>query len=119
MGGPRYEPEVCGRIRARVPEFARGSSDAFLAATGNKLLTLKWDPSADNALNAKFGVFYAIRLQTAPLASGTYNVVSSVSTATGSQFTQNIQSVGAAVDLSLGFEYQLKQNMVPALSHSG
>jgi len=92
----------------------QGSSDAFLAAYGSKLLTLKWDPSADNALNAKFGVFYAIRLQTAPLASGTYNVVSSVSTATGSQFTQNIQSVGAAVDLSLGFEYQLKQKMVPS-----
>ncbi|MDR3726143.1 MAG: IPT/TIG domain-containing protein [Terracidiphilus sp.] len=86
------------------------SSDAFLAAYGRKLITLH--SSAD-----RLGPFYSIRLQTAPSTSGTYNVMSAFNTATGSQFTQDVQKVGSAVNFDLGAEFEFKhQNRPSALT---
>jgi len=77
------------------------TSDAFLAVYGRALF-----------LEDKFGPFYSIRLQTAPQASGTYGVVSLLSNPSGAVTTQSLQTVGSAVDLSLGLEYQ-----IPPWSH--
>jgi hypothetical protein len=77
------------------------TSDAFLAVYGRALF-----------LKNTFGPFYSIRLQTAPQASGTYGVVSLLSNPSGAVTTQSLQTVGSAVDLSLGLEYQ-----IPPWSH--
>jgi hypothetical protein len=70
------------------------ASDAFLAVYGRAL-------SGD-----RVGPFYEIRLQTAPQASGTNGVVSVLTNPSGSITSQNLQSVGTAVDMSLGLEVQ-------------
>jgi hypothetical protein len=72
------------------------TSDGFLAVYGRALF-----------LQDTFGPFYSIRLQTAPQASGTYGVVSLLSNPSGAVTTQSLQTVGSAVDLSLGLEYQI------------
>ena len=79
------------------------ASDAFLAVYG-RLLKNK----------DTFGPFYQIRLQTAPQASGTDGVVSVLTNPSGSVTSQNLQSVGSAVDMALGLEYQ-----IPNRSHRG
>ena len=79
------------------------SSDAFLAIYGRALF-----------FTDTFGPFYHIRLQTAPQASNTYGVVSLLSNPSGAVTTQSLQTVGSAVDLSLGLEYQ-----IPHRTHSG
>jgi hypothetical protein len=72
------------------------ASDAFLAVYGRSLF-----------LKDRFGPFYQIRLQTAPQASGTNGVVSVLTNPSGSITTQNLQTVGSAVDMTLGLEYQI------------
>jgi hypothetical protein len=74
------------------------NSDAFLAFYGRALF-----------VKNRFGPFYSVRLQTAPQASGTYSVVSVLTNPSGQVTTQNLQTVGSAVDLTLGFEYQFKK----------
>ena len=70
------------------------NSDAFIAVYGHRLF------------DDRIGPFYSLRLQSAPQASGTNSVVSVFSNPSGGVTTQNLQTVGSAVDLSLGMEYQ-------------
>jgi hypothetical protein len=87
------------------------SSDAFLAAYGRKLFPLHISAAPKSAMPSfayRLGPFYSIRLQTAPSTSGTYNVMSAFNTATGSQFTQDVQKVGSAVDFALGAEFEFQ-----------
>jgi hypothetical protein len=70
------------------------NSDAFIAVYGHRLF------------KDRFGPFYSLRLQTAPQASGTNSVVSVFSNPSGGVTMQSLQTVGAAVDLSLGMEFQ-------------
>jgi hypothetical protein len=72
------------------------ASDAFLAVYGRSLF-----------LKDRFGPFYQIRLQTAPQASGTDGVVSVLTNPSGAVTTQNLQTIGSAVDIALGLEYQI------------
>ena len=71
------------------------TSDAFLAVYGRRLF-----------VHDHFGPFFSVRLQTAPQASGTYSVFSVFSNPTGAITASNLNSVGSAVNLSLGTEWQ-------------
>lgn len=71
------------------------TSDAFLAIYGRRLF---WKD--------RVGSYFAARLQTAPQASGTYNVFSVLENPSGKISTKDLNSVGSAVDLSIGVEYQ-------------
>lgn len=74
------------------------TSDAFLAIYGRRLFH-----------DDHFGPYFAVRLQTAPQASGTYNVISVFSNPTGTISSSNLNSVGSAVDLSTGMELQFSK----------
>ncbi len=76
------------------------TSDGFLAFYGRRLFA-----------NDRLGPYFAARLQTAPQASGTYSVVSVLSNPTGAVTSTNLNSVGAAVDLSIGTEWQFKKGI--------
>jgi hypothetical protein len=73
-----------------------GSSDAFIAVYGSALF-----------FKNSFGPFYSIRLETAPQTTGTYSVVSVLTTPSGEVTPQNLQAVGTAVDLNVGFEQKI------------
>lgn len=76
------------------------TSDGFLAFYGRRLFA-----------NDRFGPYFGARLQTAPQASGTYSVVSVLQNPTGAVTSTNLNSVGAAVDLSIGTEWQFKKGI--------
>lgn len=76
------------------------SNDGFLAVYGRKLFGATEAPA--------FGPYFAVRLLTAPQASNTDNVSSVLTNPTGSVTASNLQGVGSAVDVSLGFEWQFK-----------
>jgi hypothetical protein len=71
------------------------TSDAFLAIYGRRLFD-----------NDHIGPYFAARLQTAPQASNTYNVFSIFTNPSGKISTSDLNSVGSAVDLSVGMEWK-------------
>jgi hypothetical protein len=75
------------------------TSDAFLAIYGRRLFN-----------HDHLGPYFAARLQTAPQASGTYNVFSVFSNPSGAITSSNLNAVGSAVDLALGMEWQFHRS---------
>ncbi len=88
--------KIVGGYEEGFQSAQAANSDVFLAVYGRSLF-----------LEDKFGPFYDIRLQSSPQASGTYGVVSVLTNPSGAVTSQNLQSVGSAVDFTLGLEYQL------------
>jgi len=74
------------------------NSDGFLAFYGRRLFPVG---------NGLWGPFYSVRLQTAPVASGTDGVVSVLTNPTGGVTTAKLSAVGQAVDLNVGIETHL------------
>lgn len=80
-----------------------GSSNAFIKVYGRHMF------NADNSeLEGVLGVWYSVRLLSAPQASDTYNVTSVFTNPSGQLKSQTFPSVGSAVDFDIGGQIHIQ-----------
>jgi hypothetical protein len=80
-----------------------GSSNAFIKVYGRHMF------NADNSeLEGGLGIWYSVRLLSAPQASDTYNVTSVFTNPSGQLKSQTFPSVGSAVDFDLGGQFHIQ-----------
>jgi hypothetical protein len=83
-----------------------GSSNAFIRAYGRRIAHTQTSRT-DRFTPDRVGVWYSVRLLSAPQASDTNNVISVFTDPQGTLKPQNFTSVGQAADFALGVDWQL------------